>query len=245
MARSFNGSTDQINVSANLITGTPPFSLFAWALPASTSAGSHNIFGMSATTSYGVQLRRDAATWNLFVLDGGNVQATYASGVVAGQWTPVGAVWDGTNINLYVGGVLRQAVACTGITSTGAFNVWGSLHTTNQPWDGSLAEGAIWHAALTAAEMAALALGRLPRSIRPQSLVHYLPMWGLSSPEPDLSGSANNGTLTGTAAANHAPVTLSTRKSRTPPDFTAPAPPATLLIPPVVYRPPASPAWFE
>ena len=52
----------------------------------------------------------------------------------------------------------------------------------------------------------------------------YLPMWGLSSPEPDLSGNANNGTLTGTSYADHPPVTGYTKKKSTV-FLSTPAPP--------------------
>jgi len=71
---------------------------------------------------------------------------------------------------------------------------------------GSMAEVGIWNVVLTAGEILALAKGCRTASVRPASLVGYWPIWGLASPEPDMSGNANNGTLTGTAKANGPPI---------------------------------------
>ena len=110
--------------------------------------------------------------------------------------------------------------------------------------NGRLAEAAIHTAALSAGEMLALSRGVRPTRVRPQSLAGYWPLWGLSSPEPDLSGSANNGTLHGTSQADHAPLTLFTRKARGAVEPAASAGP--VLIPRLlVALPPPSPALFE
>lgn len=72
--------------------------------------------------------------------------------------------------------------------------------------DGQIAEVAAWNAVLSTAELAALAKGASPLAVRPGLLKFYLPLWGAGSPEIDLSGNGNTGTLTGTASADHAPV---------------------------------------
>lgn len=48
-------------------------------------------------------------------------------------------------------------------------------------FDGDIADAAIWNVALTAAEIASLAAGASPLTIRPQSLVFYAPMTGEST----------------------------------------------------------------
>lgn len=69
---------------------------------------------------------------------------------------------------------------------------------------GSVAEVAVWNSVLSNNEVATLATV-CPDSVHRSSLVAYYPLYGMSSPEPDLSGAANNGTVTGTTLANHAP----------------------------------------
>lgn len=77
---------------------------------------------------------------------------------------------------------------------------------------GLIGEVAIWNIALSDNEVIALSRGVNASSIRPGNLVHYNPIWGLESPEPDYSGNSNNMTVTGTVKGNHAPVTLFTPK---------------------------------
>ena len=64
-----------------------------------------------------------------------------------------------------------------------------------QYWDGLIADVAVWSVILTAGEAAALRAGARPYNIRQAALTGYWPLDGLSSPEPDLSGFSNNGTL--------------------------------------------------
>ena len=77
---------------------------------------------------------------------------------------------------------------------------------------GRIAEVALWDVALSAAEVAALASGVTPLHMRPGNLVAYWPVWGLHSPEIDLTSNGNNMTVTGPVKAGHAPVTLYTPK---------------------------------
>lgn len=74
----------------------------------------------------------------------------------------------------------------------------GDLSSGGAVWDGMLADFAVWNAILTDGEFFALAKGIRPYNIRPGSLAGYWPLDGIQSPEPDLSGNKNNGTLTGT-----------------------------------------------
>jgi hypothetical protein len=73
-------------------------------------------------------------------------------------------------------------------------------------FQGTIAEVAIWNDILSPQERVALSTV-CPMSVRRTALAGYLPLWGSSgsSIEPDLAGSVNNGTLTGTSPANHAP----------------------------------------
>ena len=77
---------------------------------------------------------------------------------------------------------------------------------------GSIAELAVWNAALSAGERGALSGGARSNRVHPEALVGYWPLFGLQSPEPDLSGNGNSGTLNNPLFATHAPVTQFTPK---------------------------------
>jgi hypothetical protein len=66
--------------------------------------------------------------------------------------------------------------------------------------DGLIMHAAVWDAALTAAEIVQLAKRVPPWLIRPQALVHYWPLWGRHTTEPDLAG-ATGLTVTGATFA--------------------------------------------
>lgn len=86
--------------------------------------------------------------------------------------------------------------------------------------DGRLAECMLWDVVLTADEETALFNGINPGLIRPTNLKGHWPVWGLHSPEIDLSNQNNALTVGGTgtpAQANHAPVMSFTRKSASVP----------------------------
>jgi hypothetical protein len=95
-------------------------------------------------------------------------------------------------------GTLSGATASTQ-TWLGSYKTSGGAH--GGFFAGTIADAAIWSVALSDAEIAALASGVRPKDIRPASLIAYWPLGGLQSPEPDISGGARNGTLTGTSAA--------------------------------------------
>ncbi|CAM6003248.1 unnamed protein product [Sphagnum balticum] len=137
-----------------------------------------------------------------------SVSATTAP---TGQWFFVaGVIASVSSRTIY----LNQNAPITDTNTVGAISGLTSIDFGYSPWDssqplsGKLAEWGLWDAALTTAEIASLAAGVLPPQVRPLSLVGYWPLYGLASPEPDLSGNANNGTLTGTTYATGPPVEL-------------------------------------
>lgn len=169
--------------------------------------------------------------FNYLFSDGGlgsqNITISGAQIPVTGQWNHIVFTYNGgLSWAYYLNGAstLTGSFSGSGINNINTAVTFGArtLQTTGTI-DGRLAECGIWNVALVANEAAALAKGKLPKEVRPLSLKGYNPLWGIQSPEPDLSGNQNNGTLTGTAFATGPPTTLFTRKSRTPPDiYTAP-----------------------
>ena len=73
---------------------------------------------------------------------------------------------------------------------------------------GGLAECALWNRVLSSTELNMLGLGYSALWI-PQDLKFYCPVTGTSSPEPDLSGNGNTGTVTEAVQLAHPPVIYS------------------------------------
>lgn len=68
---------------------------------------------------------------------------------------------------------------------------------------GKIAEAAIWNVALSDAQITLLAGGANPLSILPGNLIHYTPLWGNSSPEPNNGTGSTTLTATGTVKSDH------------------------------------------
>jgi hypothetical protein len=139
-----------------------------------------------------------------------------AANITFNRWQHGCGVWASSSSRAcYLNGANKgtdSTAITTGTLDTGFVGVGSGGSAYAQFWPGSIAEAAVWNAALSDQEVAALAAGLNPRRIRPASLVAYWPLWGLASPEPDLSDSANNLTLTASPpAANHAPLQLFSR----------------------------------
>jgi hypothetical protein len=110
---------------------------------------------------------------------------------------------DGTNTRFYVDGALESTVS--NAFSLGSF----AGLTARTGFDGgSSFSNAVF--AQIGVHTAVLSLGEIKEAFRRgwtyRSRAAIWPLWGVASPEPDLSGSGNNGTVTGATKADHAPV---------------------------------------
>ena len=143
------------------------------------------------------------------------VYGSCGSGYTANKWYQV--VIYANTVGGTGGMIVSGAVSCSTFTSwhenrvagTGQFNIGGLDGTAN--FQGIVAEVAVWNSLLTSAQMTALQsicpVGVGARRVSLPKPSGYFPLWGAASPEPELSGNKLNGTLTGTAQANHAPCT--------------------------------------
>lgn len=112
--------------------------------------------------------------------DGATKQVTGAKVLKVGVWYHVAAVADGTNILLYVDGVPDGSTACGNTYAAYATNpnIFVGGHgtrtdTTTRYIDGAIEDVAIWTEALTAAQIKAIAAGRIaPSEVRPD--IQYL-----------------------------------------------------------------------
>lgn len=197
------------DVSAIDITGTA-LTVMAFVFPTSLSAAKRawvtKASGDAGAFSgqYGVETDGSA----LHVLAGDLFISTLA--LTANQWNHIGLVKNGTGagaLAAYLNGS-SQTTTSNGSIANGAESLRFGLNNQGAHGaDGRIAQVCIWNVALSAAEVFALSRGASPYTIRPTSLKGFWPLFGVASPEPDLSGNGNPATATGTpAAADHAPV---------------------------------------
>ena len=136
-----------------------------------------------------------------------------ADTVVYGSWGFFGGTYsEADGPRLYKGtptAAIAEVAYYSRIVGVGASSTEASVNwrlgghlSGTYTCDGRLAHALVFNRILTVAEMGALQFGRLITN----GLIGYWPLWGVASPEADLSGNVNNGTVTGATAANHAPI---------------------------------------
>jgi hypothetical protein len=265
MSRSFNGTTDQIDCGLwNLLHNSTAASWAFWIYLTSNTNNNRILTKWSSSNSNASFLVQfDATGSNLLIWairNNGNTNI-YGNKTLAGislnAWTQVTITWNSSSgvhniyfngVNQSLGSLFTQSVTNLQASTSHLQFGYESAESVNG-FPGRLAEVAIWNLDLTASEAAALAQGVIPYRIRPSALQGYWPLWGLTSPEPDLSGndiptsaSPSTGVLTGTSPANHAPITPFTRKARSEVEpFSTP-----FLVPrPLIISPPIHPAYFQ
>lgn len=208
MARTFAASA-YLSVTSTPVTAAP-LSILAAIFP--TTAGVlQNIvtIGQDGSGNNRFALEIGAAD-NIRALTRTTAGATALStaDVVLNAWNFAAAVFvSSAERHAYVAGG-NKGSNTTDAVPTSIDSVYIGANTTGtNPMPGRIGEVGVYNVALSDAEVAAHAGGVSLRLIRPASLVGYWPVWGVASPEPDLSGGGRNMTLTGTPAqADHAPV---------------------------------------
>jgi hypothetical protein len=147
-----------------LPNNTDLWTVVAWATPASTSSGNHNLFatGVPSPGGYAIQLRRTGADWNVQQHNGPTDDGADASNsVTAGKRQCVAGTWDGSKLNLYVDGLLIAQGNATVRARSGTTNAIGCDFSDPsapiQLWDGTIERVDVWrNRALNAAQIAAV-----------------------------------------------------------------------------------------
>jgi len=204
MARKFNGSTDKIVLSHAVLTRNfTSFTLAAWINPSSLAYGA--IFGAIGVGT--IEFRLDAGGTVSYLAAASGSIGTSSGTVTTNNWWHVGMRNISNNSGkFYINGAVSGTFGADG----GGVNVVdriGRHDTSNEAFPGKIAEVAIWNAALSDAEMAAIGTGVVRAgSIRPASIVAYLRLDGYGSPALDSAASNNNGVLNGTTFVTGPPL---------------------------------------
>lgn len=217
MARDFvRASSQYLEVTTGIATATP-LTIACWA-NLDDNTNSQDLVSVCRKTSTQQAFRLNAGgnaagdpiravTTN----NATNGIAVTSVGYSLGVWTHCAATFtSSTSRKAYINGSGGTAdttsVTPSGIDRTMIGAIWSNSVIANAT-DGRLAEVGIWTVVLSDAEILALAKGANPATIRPDKLIGYWPVWGQSSPEPDLSVGSHNMAVTGaTLDTSHAPV---------------------------------------
>lgn len=236
MARSFDGSSQYIT-AAIPTTAVDNVTLSVWFLvPAGTPAGFGTYFydGSGGGGGWGM-----GVSWNT----GGSITISVdLVNVGSGGSTDSGGntgSWISAQIRRTSGtwALFRNGTKFGGNTNSpnaapsGVFGI-ASREGASNFFPGYAADVAIWNAALSDLECIALAKGVRPGWIRPGSLKGWWPIDGLQSPEPDLSGFANNGTVAGSPPKIQGPpfMMFTPRWKANVTPFDVPLPPEVVLV---------------
>lgn len=190
------GSGDFLGSPDNFIPVTGiPLSFSAWFRQDTKppSIGGTLIAITNPNNSAVITLRSDTSR---HLIAGDNNGTTFGQAITGtqynlGTWNHAGARFvSSTSRAVYLNGIKNNngtsvSPPATGLSTTmiGARYLAGVVST---PWDGAIANVAVWRTGLLDDDFIALANMAHPYTIHPESLVFYAPLNGDSSPEIDL-----------------------------------------------------------
>ena len=160
----FDGSNDIVDIGSSMNTildGINTFTVEANVRP-TTNTGNGVIVGNYdyPTTGLGMQflLRRDGSNYTFWIDHGtGFKNVTATSAVTLNTWQHVAGTWDGTNMRIYVDGVLQNTTAETGASfktlTTTKVAIGGNAHA--EKFTGDIDEVRIWSKVRTVGEISA------------------------------------------------------------------------------------------
>jgi hypothetical protein len=250
MARTFNGTTDGIDMGnpsplSALNSGVNTLTISAWVYGTSSTADGF-IFGDNYSGGENFMVRWNRSSSG--TIDGLVFNNTFASSLLhsvttttsaANTWTHVALTWNGTNTRIWINGTNEATGSLGGAGlnpgQTGYhWQIGRDFANNGTTFTGRIAECAIWNATLTATEIAGLAKGARAYRIRTPSLQGWWPVDGIQSPEPDLSGKKDSGTVTGTTSSAGPPYMAFTPRWPLGGIFPTTTPPVFILMPQIV-----------
>lgn len=214
MARLFNDAASDVLVNANAVVAAMPLTMACWFYPddMTISAVLMGIGNGGGADYFELNFGGTVAGDPVRALSrsgGATAIAVATTGATVNTWHHACAVFtSATSRAAFIDGGSKGTNATSNTPSTMTQTVIGKRANADllAYFSGRIAEAAIWNVALSDMEVAALAKGIAPPYIQPAALVGYWPLWALHSPEIDLTANNRLMTVTGTVAANHAPV---------------------------------------
>lgn len=240
MARGFGttygtgANSDNVLTNASFTTATK-ISYALWCYINGSGGGTNGLIFTSGAGSALVALRLSGGTTTMFLTAPWSTTRgdfTFTHGQGTGKWFHVCVTYNGSSTankpTVYVNGA--PVTVTTSATPVGTYGgtmspqyIGNSSGAGAVGWDGLIAHLAMWNGdLLTQGEAAALANGLSPLLVRPVLRAVYMPLYGVTSSEPNLGYPSSVGTVTGTKFVYGPP--LSQVASRLPPSNAPVAP---------------------
>ncbi len=150
----FDGNNDYVNIGNSLnttLSTSNKITVEAWVKPTSNSGigcivGNYNTFP-STTGVMQFALRRDGANYSFWADNGsGYTNVSSAATVTLGVWQHVAGTWDGSNLLIYVNGVLSGTTTYTGTSiATNSQDIWIGRNGSGENYTGTIDEVRIWN----------------------------------------------------------------------------------------------------
>jgi hypothetical protein len=165
-ALKFDGLTGSVSIpsSPSIAIATQAFTLSAWVKSPTGTGGSYSVVlgksdAVTQHVNYLVQFDGGGSRLLFLAANGSTAGAAVASSVMAADtWTHLAATYDGTNVRLYLNGVLEGSAALTGNLATTADPLYFGRYSSNYFAAVSLDEVAIFDYLLSAKQLDAIRL---------------------------------------------------------------------------------------
>jgi len=215
MARDFAGGVSTDRIFLNSFTAHAAQRTYAlWVLRQSAGGGNFGrmfdkdnaelLFQANPTTSYTFGARWSGATGLQW----------YWARPAQDVWVHVCVTYDNNSVSndpkMYYDAVDQGAPTEEGGPPSGSPTTNANVYVlgnrdpgTDRAWDGYLAEWVVYNRVLTPNEVGILYVAG--PSALPYNPAHYLPTFGVTTPEPDWSGNGFIGQITGTTRVDHPP----------------------------------------
>lgn len=186
MARQYPGSANNKHAKTGQIAAGP-LTLFCVFNPDAIGANEGLLsLGTASGTNYAYLVLRTDGTVQMTArgnVVGDTALARSSNSISAGSWSRACGTTnaDASNVSITLNGTTTDDSDATPATAPSGMNELrlgnAPADAFNQDFDGGLGEAAAWDVELTQAEREALTSGKLsPLFIRPQNLVHYVPL---------------------------------------------------------------------
>lgn len=141
--------------------------------------------------------------FGVFIEQGGQLFVSSGVAFSAGVWHHGCFVEaSATDHRAFLDGTKGTDATSKAPATTNTYRIGRIVHnSSSQNMDGRIAWATVWDVALTDAEVASLAARVHPFQVRPQNIVSFVPIWGVTSPEPDF---VSGGSMTPTGTATKA-----------------------------------------
>lgn len=165
-ALDFDGSDDVINMNGNMKLTGSAYSLEMWIKPNASNEQFIVYHGWGCITcpSWSLNIGPDltcgvdVGTYNKITFQIGNEFVAQTGNVAVGSWTHVAVTYDGTDIKMYINGILDATLTTATTISDNGFCVLGGdpgCGWTRQPFNGKLDEIRVWDHALLVSQIQA------------------------------------------------------------------------------------------